>query len=91
MPKLYKTDIASEANVKVFVTGIRSEADLVVYETTDTWAATESQIWCYTGIQSEADKIVYFTGSAFEADLVIYKTDIQSDAGWLNHGKATWL
>ncbi len=36
-------------------------------------------------------KIVYFTGSAFEADLVIYKTDIQSGAGWLNHGKADRL
>jgi len=88
MPKLYRTDIASEANLKVFVTDIRSEADLVVYETTDAWAATQSQIWCYTDIRSEADKIVYFTTSAFEADLVIYKTDIQSDAGWLDPAKA---
>jgi adenylosuccinate synthase len=91
MPKLFKTDIASTANLKVFVTDIRSEADLVVYETTDAWAATESQIWCYTDIQSEADKIVYFVGSQFEADLAIYKTDVQSDAVWLNSEKSNLL
>ena len=32
MPKLFKTDVASAANLKVFVTDIRSEADLVIYE-----------------------------------------------------------
>jgi hypothetical protein len=79
------------ADLKVFVTDIRSEADLVVYETTDAWAATESQIWCYTDIQSDADKIVYFTDSQFEADLTIYKTDIQSDAEWVNSAKSDLL
>ncbi len=29
MPKLYKTNLASKANVKVFVTDVRSEADLI--------------------------------------------------------------
>jgi hypothetical protein len=87
---MYKTDIASEANVKVFVTDVCSEADLVVHETTDTWAATPSHIWCYTDIQGEAEKLVYFTDSAFDADLVVYKTDIQSDAGWLNPAKAVF-
>ena len=57
MPKLFKTNISSEANLKVFVTDIRSEADLVVYETTNQWEAAESPIWCYTDIQSEADKL----------------------------------
>ncbi len=91
MPKLFKTDSASAANVKVFVTDIRSEADLVMYESTDQWAATESQVWCYTDIQSEADKTVYFTTSRWEADLIVYKTDVQSDAGWVNGEKATLL
>lgn len=91
MPKLFKTDIASEANLKVFVTDIRSEAELIVYETTDSWAATESQIWCYTDIQSEADKVVYFTVARWEADLVIYKTDVQSDAAWVDSSKAGLL
>jgi hypothetical protein len=91
MPKLCKTDIASEADLKVFVTDIRSEADLVVYETTDAWAATESSIWCYTDIRSEADKVVFFTNMQFEADLTIYRTDVQSDAGWANSAKSGLL
>jgi hypothetical protein len=91
MPKVFKTDIASEADLKVFVTDIRSEADLIVYETTDEWAATESQVWCYTDIQSAADKVVYFTDGQWEADLTIYKTDVQSDAGWANSAKSGLL
>lgn len=91
MPKLYKTEIASGAQLKVFVTDIRSEADVIVYETTDAWAATEPTIWCYTDIQSEADKVVYFTQSAWEADLVIFKTDISSDAEWVNGAKTGLL
>jgi hypothetical protein len=91
MPRLYKTDIASEADLKIFVTDVRSEADVVVYETSDVWAATEPTIWCYTDIRSEADKVVHFTSGKWEADLVIFKTHIQSDAQWLNSGKAGLL
>jgi hypothetical protein len=91
MPKLWKTDIASEANLKVFITDIRSEADLAVFETANPWDATESPIWCYTDIQSEADRIVYFAGSQWDADLVVFRTDIQSDAGWINSAKSGLL
>jgi hypothetical protein len=91
VPSLFKTDIASEADLKVFVTDIRSEADLVVYETTDAWAATESPVWCYTNIQSEAEKVVFFTDGQWDADLVIYRTDVQSDAGWQDAGKSGLL
>ncbi len=87
MPKFFKTDIAAEANLKVFVTDIRSEADAVIFETSDQWAATEKLIWYYIDIQSEADKIVCFTDSQWEADLVVFKTDVQSDVEWLNSGK----
>jgi hypothetical protein len=44
MAILFKTDIASAADLRVFITQVRSEADLIVYETTDRWAATESPI-----------------------------------------------
>lgn len=91
MPKLFRTDIASEADLKVFVTDIRSEADLVVYETTSQWEATEPQIWCYTDIRGEADKVVHFSDAQWDADLIIFKTDIQSDAGWLNSAKSGLL
>lgn len=91
MPVLYKTDIASEADLKVFVTDIRNEADVVIYETTSQWDATESHIWCYTDIRNEAAKVVYFTDSQWDADIKVYKTDIQSDAEWLNSDKQSLL
>lgn len=91
MTILFKTDISSEADLKVFVTDIRSEAHLVVYETTSQWEATESQIWCYTDIRNEAGRIVYFCDAHWDADLVIFKTDIQSDAGWLDSSKSGLL
>lgn len=91
MPRLYKTNIASEADLKVFVTDIRSEAHLVVYEMTDEWAAIESSIWCYTDIRGAADKVVYFTSTPWEADLTIFRTDIRSDAGWVDSAKSDLL
>jgi hypothetical protein len=91
MPKLYRTRIASEAELKVFVTDVRSEADLVVYETQSQWEATEGPIWWYTDIQSEAEKTVCFSASQWDADIVIHTTDIQSDAGWVNSSKTGLL
>jgi hypothetical protein len=78
MPKLHKTDI-------------RSEADLIVYETQNQWEATEGPIWWYTDIQSEADKSVYFAEAKWDADIIVHKTDIQSDAGWVNSSKVGLL
>lgn len=91
MPVLYKTDIASDADVKVFVTDIRSEADLIAFETTDTWAATEPQIWCYTDIRSDASKAICLVEIAFDADIVVFFTDVQSDACWVNNDKTGLL
>jgi hypothetical protein len=91
MPKLFKTDVLSDAELRVFVTDIRSDAHLVIFETTDAWAATEQPIWCYTDIRSEADKVVYFASSQWEADLVVFKTDIQPDAGWQDSSKSHLL
>lgn len=91
MPVLYRTDIASEADLRVFVTDIRSEADLVVFETTSNWEATEPAVWAYTDIRGEADRVVHFTGDRWDADLSIYRTDIQSDAGWNDTAKSSLL
>ncbi|MCD6589198.1 MAG: hypothetical protein J7K88_11675 [Candidatus Fermentibacteraceae bacterium] len=87
MPKLFVTDIESDADLKVHIAEIRSEAHLAVYETDSQWEAAEPQIWAYTGIRSEADKVVYFADGAWNADIVIFKTDIVSDAGWLDSSK----
>ncbi len=91
MPKLFVTDTASAADIRVFFTDIRSEAHLAVFETDDQWAATEPGIWFYTDIRGEADKSVHFTDSQWDADLIAFRTDVQPDAGWLDPGKAGLL
>lgn len=91
MPRLFKTDIASEANLKVFVTDIRSEADAVVHETGDSWDATTPLVWCYTDVRGEADRVVYFADNQWDADLKVFVTDIASDVEWRDAGKSTLL
>jgi len=87
MPKLYKTDIESDADLKIHVTDIRSEAHLIVFETQSAWEATAPQIWCYSQIRSDADKVVFFTDGAWNADIVVFITDVQSDACWQDSSK----
>lgn len=91
MPILFKTDIASDADLKVYVTDIRSDADLVVYETTSQWEASGSPVWYYTSIRADAAKTVYFTSSKWEAELIIFRTSVQSDAAWINSSKSHLL
>lgn len=91
MPKLFKTDIHSEADIKVFISTIGSEAHLIVFETQSQWEATVPQIWCYTTVKSEANKTVFFVDGAWDADMVIFKTDIQSDAEVVDGSKANLL
>ena len=91
MPKFYKTDIAPEANLKVFVTDIRTDADAVIFETGSEWEATDALIWYYTNIQSDADNVIYFADGKWDADLTIFKTDIQSDVEWLDSSKSGLL
>ena len=91
MPVLYRTDIASEADIKVFRTDIRSEADLVIFETSSSWEAEAPLIWCYTDIQSEAGLLVHFTSDSWDADLKVFITDIQSDVQWLDPSRSNLL
>lgn len=88
MPKLFRTDVESDADLKVFVTEIRSEADLVAFETVSAWEATEGPIWCYTDVRSDADRVVFFTDSAWNADVKVFFTDVQSDACWQDGSKS---
>jgi len=60
MPKIFKTDIESEADLKVLECDVRSEAHLVFYETTSMWEATKVPLWCFVEIRGEADKTVFF-------------------------------
>ncbi len=91
MPKMFRVDCAADADLKVYITDVRMDADLVVFETTDRWAATEPGIWYYCGAMSHADCVMCFTDSLWDADLIIFLTDIQPDAGWVNDAKAHLL
>lgn len=91
MPKLFKVDVPSEADLRVFVADIRTEAHLVIFETADPWAASQPGLWCYVDVRGEADRTVCLVGSAWEADLVVYRTDVPSDSGWLDSSKAGLL
>lgn len=91
MPKIFKTDIASDADLTVYVTDIRSEADLVIYETTSEWEATEPAVWCTIDVRTAADKVVHFADGAWNAQLIVFKTDVKSDAGWQNSDKSGLL
>ena len=79
MPRLFKLDIASEADVRVYVTDDRADADLIIYETADEWAATESPIWYYTDVLGRAERTIYFTNSRWEADLIVSYLPVGSD------------
>ena len=91
MTKLYRVECTAEAELKVYVTDIRMDADLIVFETDDMWAATEPGIWYYTDVMSQADRVVCFTHSRWDADLIVYRTDVQPDAGWVNVAKSDLL
>ncbi len=91
MPKYFKTDIAAEADLKVFVSDIRTDVDAVIFETTNEWEASAELTWYYADIQSDADKIIYFVDGKWNADISIFKTDIQSDTEWIDSSKASLL
>ena len=91
MTKVYRVECSAAAELKVYVTDIRMDADLIVFETHDMWAASEPGIWWYTDILSEADCVVCFTKSPWDADLTIYRTDIPPEAGWVDGAKTDLL
>jgi hypothetical protein len=91
MPKIFRTSVASEADLKVYVTRLRFEADLIVFESPDARAAEAPAVWTYVDVEAQADRVVYFTERRWEADLVICKTDVLSYAGWVDESKASLL
>jgi hypothetical protein len=91
MPILYRTDLPATADVKVYLTTIRSDADVVFFVASNRWEATATAVWYWTDVSSEASKIVCLVASQWEADLTAYQTEVASDAGWPNAGKEGFL
>lgn len=81
--QVYSCDYAEDANVKVFVTQYKNEADLVVYRAQyERDGRGNHGVWHFCEYSADANLNVYFTEYEGEADIVIFFTDIKSDAGW---------
>lgn len=80
---VHTVDYQKQANVKVFVTPYKYEADLVVYKTQFVQNSYGNKgIWYYTKNPAAANKKIYFIKHREEADLVVCFTTNSKEAGW---------
>ncbi len=91
MPRMYRTDAPSDADVRVYFVSSVHEADVVVFETDDQWDADQDYVWFYTGVRSDADKVVYVADSPWAAELLVYRADFRYEVEWRDPGKAHLL
>lgn len=91
MPILHRTDLPAEADIRVYLTAIQPEADVVFFAAGNRWEAATTSVWYWTDVGSEASKIVCFVASQWEADLTAYQTDVATEAGWQNADKEALL
>lgn len=77
-----------QANIKVFVTPYKREADVVVYKTQFIQNSDGNKgIWYYTKNPAAANKKIYYIKHREEADVVVYFTSRSKEAGWQNKKK----
>ncbi len=82
------TDYVKQANVKVFVTQYKMDADVVVYKTPFLKNAVGNNgKWYFTASQGEANKKIYYIKHKEEADVIVYFTNNSAEAGWVNKKK----
>ena len=82
------TDYAKQANVKVFVTQYKLDADVVVFKTPFLQNSMGNRgVWYFTKSAGEANKKVFYIKHKEEADVVVYFTNKSSEAGWINKKK----
>ena len=85
---IYSVNWKSDAQIKVFVTNNKYDADLVVYKCKYKSDATGNRGWWhFTNYKSDAKKKIYFVDYKSDADLVIYVTENKYEAGWRNKTK----
>ncbi len=86
--KIYRTNYASDADIKVYVSKHSDNADLRVYKTVSKVHSKGNRgRWFFVNYKISADKKIYFTNYKNEADLVICYTGELNDAGWQNSSK----
>ena len=81
-------DRQKEANVKIFETPYKMNADVIVFKTPYVENSVGNRgMWYFTHVMGEANKKIYFIKHREEADLVVYFTDKSQEAGWKNRKK----
>lgn len=83
--KIFRTNAAYSADLKVCEVNRESRADLVVYVTDKAYKAKAEEnkgIWFFTDRAYNADKKVFFVDHEYQADLRVYFTDKPYRAGW---------
>ena len=78
-----KVYVSNERNgtKKVYVTSIRSEAQMFVYFVKDQNEATKTYLWFNVTDRNNADMIIYYVNEKNQADLVIYMVKDKNSAG----------
>lgn len=76
---------SGSADIKVWVAGSKSEADLCVYEASSkSDAKNKDHIWYFEKSKSSSDFTIKIVSSKSSADLKVYYVKNKSDAGWKN-------
>ncbi len=77
--KVYISDTRSGSK-KIYVTDIRSEADMFVYFVSDGNDAIKSFLWYKVDDRNEAEWVIYYVQDRNDADLIIYVVDDKNSA-----------
>lgn len=86
---VYKTKYPRQANVKVYVTQYKQDADLVVFKTPHLANSQGNKgQWYFTANEGEANKRIYYIEHKEEADLQVYFTTNAAEAGWQKKKKS---
>lgn len=85
--KIYKTDDASAANVKVMVTDQEADADLKVYEVEKAEDVVKDGLWFEMPSAEEAMITVFMTDDTNLAQMKIFYVANPQDAGWITKDK----
>ena len=78
-----KVYVSNERNgaKKVYVTSIRSEAQMFVYFVKDQNEAAKPYLWFKVTDRNSADMIIYYVNEKNQADMIIYIVKDKNSAG----------
>jgi hypothetical protein len=85
--KVFVTDIKSQADIIVFQENQPSQADLKVMFVPRRSDLNKEGLWYKVSYLSGADKVIYLTSIRSEADLNINIVGFRSYVGWINPDK----